>query len=63
MLGFNKKEEEDFIEYDKIGRDLSHEFTIFEVQDSVQKEDHVDEPIDPREFYPDQVRMTKLTRV
>jgi hypothetical protein len=48
LLGFNKKEEEDFIEYDGIGKDFSREFNIFEVQDSVQREEHFDEMIDPR---------------
>lgn len=30
LLGFNQKEEEELIEYDRIGKDFSHEFTIFD---------------------------------
>jgi len=63
ILGFNKKEEDDFIDFDGIGKDMAKEFTVFELQGPVQKETHSDDCIDLREFYLEIVKANHNPRV
>ena len=42
---------------------MSRQFNIFDVHQAVQKQQHTDEQIDIRQFYPDQIKMTQRVKV